>query len=449
MSGQTGGRWQPAHNRQPHVAAFGLTGSGKSRRLLGPAIVAHGRAPVVAISAKDDLLDLCWSRRASLGPVYVLDFTGTARIPDHDAVIPVRFDPCQGVYDEDTALDLAQLLMTVGSLGSGGGSGGMGEGGAFWASLVSPALAGLLLTGAEFSRDEDSPVTSGIAWARAATGNVYAPKLPLGESLTGYEATWETGLAHLGEDNVLGEALHSSISLDERAQSSQQMTMRSGIAPWLRPKVLGDEDLPLFVPEMTEPGDDGSAPTVFVIARARGSAAGAASAFVRTLFSHWETHWAEIPGESELLVAIDEFSQTAPLPNIQEDLNTLRSARVRFMAAMQSSTQLGVFGATEAAILERTFPTILVMNAPEIDLLKRACELEGEREIHSMRASTVDTGRLSERHETVGRSEDVSYRPRVTLDDALPPLGSHTARVLDGGRLGPLVDLPDFSEIFR
>ncbi|RAG62872.1 hypothetical protein DN550_33355, partial [Burkholderia multivorans] len=106
------------------------SGAGKSRRVLGPGILMW-QGPVVAVSSKPDLIDLCLEQRhewAGGRHTYVLDLSG--EVPD-DVLPPgvekVVVDPTALIRTDDDAMD--SILMQSGAAAlvvSATGSGGTG-----------------------------------------------------------------------------------------------------------------------------------------------------------------------------------------------------------------------------------------------------------------------------------------------------------------------------------
>jgi hypothetical protein len=102
--------------------------------------------PVVAVSSKPDLIELCLEARHERpgARTYVLDLSG--EVPDDDLPADVQkvvVDPVALITCDDDAIDLATILMQAGAAGAGGGTGGKG-GDAFWENISTAPLAALL-----------------------------------------------------------------------------------------------------------------------------------------------------------------------------------------------------------------------------------------------------------------------------------------------------------------
>lgn len=160
----------------PHLLLLAGSGAGKSRRVLVPQIVTW-EGPVCAVSAKGDLAEMSGIHRARRGgPMYLMDLTGevdAASLPE--GVVRVANDPCallladaEGNTD-DSALDLANLLLQVGSLGMGGSGSGGGDS-AFWMTLAVRSLAALIQAGAWYPDPKSGELVwgGGIDWVLRA-----------------------------------------------------------------------------------------------------------------------------------------------------------------------------------------------------------------------------------------------------------------------------------------
>lgn len=161
------GRLTPAITA-PHLLVSGVSGSGKSRRVLGPGIVSWA-GPVVAVSSKPDLVDLTLQTRLARGGynrTFVLDLSG--EVPDAvlpDGVHKVVIDPTTLIISDDDALDMATTLIESGNAGAAQGTNS--EQDPFWSTVATAPLAALLRA-AESDR---------MAWVRGAVGRTQVPEI--------------------------------------------------------------------------------------------------------------------------------------------------------------------------------------------------------------------------------------------------------------------------------
>lgn len=349
---------------RPSSAGHRSIGTGKTRRVLAPGLCAWP-GPAVAVSSKPDLFDLTRCARVERGPVWLLDLTGRASIPQ--GVQVVRFDPLSGVSSADDAVDLAGLLLAVGGVGGGGGV----SDGAFWAASATHPLAALLLAAARSGQ--------GIAWA------VRAVSRPDAEDGT---PSWVEAAAILNADDLAAaqvDALAALIVAEDRFRQSVMASMNVSLAPWRRESVLASHA------STWHPRDLGSGGTLHVIAPATGVAAGAAVAVVDQLIGHWR--WT--PDLPPLLVTIDEAANTAPLPDLPTMVTESRGLGVSLVVAVQHTGQLRLrWGEAGADVLRHSFPaTLLLRGARERALLEEAAWSLGETEAWSSGVSAAQRHR--------------------------------------------------------
>ncbi len=388
----------------PHLLVSGPTGVGKSRRVLGPGILMW-EGPVVAVSSKPDLVDLCLQQRLAWGGhnrTYLLDLSG--EVPDD--VVPagvhrVVVDPAVMAQTDDDALDLAAILMQSGAAGAGGGN-GSGGGDAFWESVSTAPLAAILRA---------APT---MAWAMAAVSKltldegeaVDAADKPDPLSLEG--ASWDSAIAILQKSGselaggleraaqltgtvgellqensdqfspILAAELTSASLLDAKMRDSIAVTMKSAVSPWLRSTVRGWANEVAFVPDMLSH----PASTLFIIAPATGVAAGAAVSCVDMVSKRWRANQTEKVRLPRLLLVVDELCNTMPWPKLPTVVTESRAMGLALLVAVQATSQLakryGVQGMEE---LRQVFPTtLLLVGAPERAMLENAAWWYGEQE---------------------------------------------------------------------
>lgn len=275
----------------PHLLVVGPTGSGKTRRVLGPgAILWDG--PAVIVSSKPDLLALTATARSGRGPIYVLDLTGAARCPA--GAVPVRADPVLAVSNGDDALTLAELLLRIGSLGAGTGG---GESQSFWQSLASGPLAALI----------EAAGPGGMPWVMSALGRIDGGDGEPGE----VQPSWAEAVERCGDYSANGERLAALAMADDRLRDSTTATMTVAQSAWQRQSVRAAGVRP-WDPSMLVRSD--CDPTLFLIAPASGVAAGAAVAIVDQVIQHWR-HLPETerrPLASHYRRAMQHVSATRP-----------------------------------------------------------------------------------------------------------------------------------------
>lgn len=419
----------------PHVLVSGPSGVGKSRRVIVPAILMWG-GPVVAISSKPDLIELALQRRlewGGYGKTYVLDLSG--KIPD--SVLPpgvekVVSDPVALITDDDSALDLAEIMLQCAGLGSGSQK----KGDPFWDTISTPVLAGLLRAAGP----------DGVAWARAAVSVVAPPGSEEDDDTDDKDAPcWINAvgrLEKLGSEIFMAE-VESAVQMTDKMRDSVMATMKSAIAPWWRRSVQGSKGARPFTPDMLED----PAATLFMVAPAKGVAAAAAVGTVDAISNHWREGQTRPTPLPHMLVAVDELCNTLPWQALPVVVTEARAMGISVLAAVQSTKQFARrFGHDIMEELRAVFPsTLLLCGAPEKEICESAAWAHGRTE--RIKLSVDHNGNTSQSTET----DEVFHGA-----DLLPQDINH-GRLLRGSRPGDtspkvreaglLVDLFDLSEL--
>lgn len=408
----------------PHLIVSGPTGRGKSLRVLVPgALLWEG--PRVLVSSKADFMQEVISRGIHhRGRVYIMDLTG--EIPDDpDWLKDVEYtrvisDPCSLVDNDDDALEMASLLIKVGELSASGGGGGGGDNSAFWETQARKLLAGLILAGRASGK--------GIDWALQAAGQH--------SSDDENDPAWDTayGLLH-DKDNKPTSRHAREVRLkgqvDAKMRDGLKATMANAFSPWDSTTVsgYGRDDVVPFAPEMLE-GDD--EPTLAIISSMDGPGVGAAVAAVETIIRHWRRNLPR--GLKRVLLSIDEFANTCPLPKASTYLGESRGIGIAMVLALQSTgAQLREkYGEARAASIQELAPAMLILqgDAGSKEMLENAAWWDGEDE------------RLVESIDHQGHTTTSAERVQRTTAQSLLPEDLDHGRLLLYGQKGHLVELP-------
>lgn len=410
----------------PHVLVSGPTGTGKSRRVLGPGILLW-QGPVVAISSKPDLIELCLpTKRARQGAkTYVIDLSGD--VPDemlHGATRCV-VDPVALIKSPTDALEMATILIQASKAG-GGQSGGGGD--AFWDNLATPPLAAILYAAGQ----------GGIRWAVDAVGLVDDPGNPDTPS-------WSCALRRLTDmkEYMLARKLESTTFLDDKQKSSVLITMDTALGPWLHGAVRGRGDELVFTPDLLRSRNS----SLFMVAPADGLAAGAAVGLVDTISKRWRKNQTEARRLPRILFVVDELCNTLPWQKLPIVVTESRAMGINLLVAVQGTSQFSRrFGHDGMTELRDVFPTVLLLvGAPEEEMLERAAKWAGESPQVS---STVDhASRQSLTTQKTGSVSATSLRPR-SVDEARLLRGKRPGDTGPGVKPeGVRVDLLDISKM--
>lgn len=447
---------------EPHLLVTGATGKGKTRSVLGPNIIRWGARPVVAMSAKGDMAELTIRKRATRGPVYLMDLSGEVRESELQGVpvTRVRCDPCASITSDDEALDLADLLMETGALGSGDTGGGGGDA-AFWKTLARRRLACFLLAGGWYPDPGQNGKLvwgGGVAWALNACETIGPDAAPptggTGITREGLDPdevpeedagvpedqpvdlqtpNWSTAyLRCLLLDSWHAPSLLAAREMDPKQRDSIGINCQVAMSAWSLRSVANDH--PAFDPAMLA-ADPGA--TLYLVSPAEGGAAPAASLTLVQIVNYWRHRVGQL---RPVLFVLDEVTNGSPIPAkrfLNQWVGTGRSLNIRLCCAAQNTDQFGLLWGNDHAlrVLRNTFPAILVMlGANEQELLERAAKsaLPEERVTASVDAS----GKASHSRERVQSIEMADLIPRRRSE----------GRLLLSGMQGVKVRLPDISK---
>ena len=142
------------------------------------------------------------------------------------------------------------------------------------------------------------------------------------------------------------------------------------------------------------PGPDA---TLFILAPAEGSIAGAAVTLLEHLVRSWRGKTARKEMLHRLLIVIDEAANVAPMPALRRHVSEGRGLGVNLLLSVQGSSQFDtVYGSTYARELRDTFPAALIMyGAAEMEMLQRAEQWSRET---TRRQESIRSGQRRARH---------------------------------------------------
>ncbi|OYO00733.1 hypothetical protein CGZ95_08915 [Enemella evansiae] len=418
----------------PHLLVSGVSGSGKSRRVLAPGILMWS-GPVCAVSSKPDLVELCLAKRVARGGkgrTYILDLSGEVR----DETLPegverVVIDPTALVTNSDEALDIATILLQNGSAGAGGSNGGSsgGDGTAeFFETLSTAPLAAILLAAG----------SDGMSWARSAVSRL------MGTSEDDLSPSWTNAVERLREVSpMLADELLSASTQDVKQVSNIQITMKAAVAPWLRSTVLGSGHERAFTPAMLEH----RAASLFIVAPATGVAAGAAVSCASAIAKRWRANQTEAVKLPRLLLTVDELCNTMPWQDLPNVVTESRAMGIHLLCAVQATSQLELrYGSAGMTALRDTWPAVLcLVGAPEKEMFEAAAWWYGETE--QQKSSTDHLGKQSHSGERVEAFQGSDLLPRSINEGRLlrgrrPGLSAaERDKIHEAGLLVTLVDI--------
>jgi len=412
----------------PHLIVTGPTGRGKTQRCLSiGAIMWQG--PRIIVSSKADYFKLLVEHLIHLrGPVYALDLAGEIRddSPWLDGVEYTRVisDPAMLITNDDDAMEMAYALMGAASIVAGNGGGGGDD--AFWQNLSGQVLAALLLAGKASGQ--------GMVWTTRAIGRI-AGKAPKDTETP----SWGAAIELLGDSSIHTEELETTMVMEEKLRDSVIATMKAAVKAWNLTTVSGrgsTRDTVPFAPEMLVPRSPEEEPTLAILV-GPGPAAPACVAVIETVIKHWRRGIED--GLPRVLLSIDEFANTCPIPNISTYLSEARGLGVACVLAVQSTEgQLEEkYGQARAKSIREVAPAVLVLEGDPSSqiLMEKAAWWDGEQDVWR---ETIAAN--NERSRTAERAQ-------VTSAQSLLPQNDEEGRLLLFGRKGHLVDLPGLWEL--
>lgn len=398
---------------------------GKTRTCLAPAAVLWG-GPAACVSSKDDLMWLVSSSR--WGPKQVIDLR-----PHYSALYPpdaqvCSFDPTMLITTPDEAVSAANTMMQMAAVGFGSGADQVSDGGVWEANAETP-LSAMLYAASPRGNGQ------GMEWVLHAVDNLRKPKPPEeGKPPEPVGPGWWMAAQSkaIKEIPLFCNALLRTLDMDRRQRDSIALTMRKSVSPWMR-LVLRGITAPPFDPIFLDDPDA----TLFILAPAKGSIAGAAVTLLDQLIDRWKAKNARKEEFYRLLICCDETANIAPMPALRQYVSEGGGLGVNLLLAVQSTYQLDtVYGTNYARELRATFPSALI--------------LYGADEEHMLRRGEMWSRETTRRQETFDQAsggKTLSSHTDSSIDyRRLLPENKGFGRLLRLGTAGIGVELPDWSE---
>lgn len=409
----------------PHVLVTGPSGIGKTRRILTPAAVMWP-GPATIVSSKDDLIELVSERRA--GPKTVIDLRPVKAPVYPPGVTVAGYDPTTTITTPMEALTVAETIMAMSTVGLGS-TDQFGDSGVWEANAAGPLAAFLYAA---------SPVgnNGGMRWVLRAVDNIARPKKRQQNTQAPLEPGWKTAAKLCGPYDELALGLERIAAMGPGQRDSVAITMRKAITPWLRTALAARYDPKLAAPPFNPAFLDDPQATLFVLAPADGTVAGAAVTLLDSLVRRWRDKTAARDQTLRaMLLVIDELPNTAPIPTLRRIIGEARGLSINMMVAVQATCQLAtVYGRDYCDELRAIFPAVLVMKgALEREVLEAAQDW-----------SQFTTRHPETSQESGQKTLSSELGPRIRWQELLPTDREH-ARLLVRGDVGEEVEIPDWS----
>lgn len=401
--------------------------------MLAPAIVGHD-GPCFAVTSKPDLLRLTLESRAPRGPVYAVRLAQDVELPE--GVTEVRIDPTATLRTQTQALNSARMLINAAAVENSGSADQ-----SFWTNQAIEPLQALL-----WAYRPGGPVGGGIADLHRAIRTPLARAIPDPDDPKRKIAdlshpSWKqaaAALAQAGEPD-LADALDTVAAMDARQRDSVAMSMKTATTAWADVFMRRDSD-PVFTPDMLEPTRDQPRPTVHVIAPPDAVGGVAVCTLVHELRHHWRAAFNRDALLPELLLVIDELTNSLPLPgpSLLQMINDSRSYSMSLVLATQGSELLTVaWDKPTAEAILKTMPSVLILHgAREVDFLREAIAMTPQRE--EVLQHLGPDGRAT--------STTTQMRDSHTIASLLPDSIS-AGRLITGTGVGVRVELDDLDQI--
>ena len=344
-----------------HTLVVGATGSGKTRRVLGPA-TSIWDGPVVNVSSKPDMVAMtCESRQyaGGQGHTYFLDLAQSITDEQLPAGVQrVYFDPCRLIQTDSDAMRMVDSFR-----GAQSNQGGDSQ---FWESLAAPVAAAILRAG--------SLHPDGIRWVMQAKGRSEAGCLLLDFVADGTDElpsedwtirdippSWDAAILLLkaaGSD--LWTALRDIRDRSKTQTSNVGIHLDSWLAPWTDPSLCPPEgeDVMLFTPTLLQ----NNRATLYIVAAAGGVSNMITLICFDTILNRWRKNQTEDVRLPRLLFAVDELCNTAPWLKLPVVVTEARGMGIAVLAGVQSTEQfVRQFGGNVRDELRDVFPSFLCL----------------------------------------------------------------------------------------
>jgi type IV secretion system protein VirD4 len=376
---------------------LGPTRSGKTSSLLVPNVLLTHNA-VVTTSTKDDIVIATSARRREVGHVLLFDPSGTVQAPP--GVVRVGWSPVHAAMRWDEAVLMADSL-TAASRHRPRGTGAVDH----WTERASALLAPLLHAAAIGGAEVDALAT----WVDLREGR---------EALSAL-------VARHGERHPSSASLGGILATDDRELSGIWSTASGVLAGWRTDAARAAATSPPLDVEAFLAG----ANTLHIVSPSRHQAA-AAPLVVGLLDTLVHATYARHHLGVNLLLALDELANVAPLPSLPSIVSEGASQGVLVLGCLQDLSQARVRWGTAAEGFLSLFPTTVVLpGIADRSTLEQLSVLSGR---HDVASTSVSKGRRG--GDVVTRS--FVERPRLAPDVIARGRRGHGLVLDSGKRLG-------------
>jgi type IV secretory pathway TraG/TraD family ATPase VirD4 len=389
---------------QQAVLVLGPPRSGKTSSLVIPAVISTPGS-VVSTSTKPDVLRFTAAARQQIGPCFVYDPSGTVSpIPGVEAV---RWSPVTSCQQWDGALIMARSLVEAPRGVSGRAARSAGAGTDHWTERAESLLAPILHAAAL----EERGMRDVLAWVdRRQSG----PALAI--------------LDREGAE-IAGDVLAGIAATESREQSAIWSTT-SGVLAAYRSVAARESTVS---PNFDAASFCEASGTLYICATGRHQdlmaplVVGILTEVRAAVYAAARTHASVAQGPPQVLFALDEVANIAPLPDFPAMVSEGGGQGVLTLACLQDLSQArSRWGASADGFLSLFGTTVVLPGIGDVRTLDALSVLAGEEQVMTRSVST--SAAASERQRAMNLLQRVLLGPRGRTNDRTPAVTTASAR---------------------
>lgn len=247
--------------------------------------------------------------------------------------------------------------------------------------------------------------------------------------------SWVDVGQYIHEPTLLIDWLAAIGRTNPRQRDSVGLGMSGALFPWVY-KSVNRTDIPIFRVEWLDRPES----TLIILAEPEGGGVGAALPLVQSISTEWRRKTSLEIRKHNLLVGVDETTNTLPLHNYDVLASEARGLGINLMVCVQSTKQLANrYDAMYAEAVLSVFPAMLVMYGSTSDE-----PLEAGSQWSGLSHRVTETFDQS----TGGRGLVPDEGPLILPIELMPTM-KYTGRLIWRGSEGVILDFPSFEEFLE